>query len=145
MKRNNDYIWGSEYDWPACDKYGYIGIFLTAGGSYAPLSCINNLKIFDLVLKYISKLPQMNCYSTIKSSKDPSSFFTKGCFIYDGDFNGGPYSLEVKPSMLLHIDMIDPVIKSILKVNCFRSISFHEINQITKSTIIEDIEYAYCE
>ncbi|MBU1219015.1 hypothetical protein KKF34_02030 [Myxococcota bacterium] len=138
---------GTEHVWPACDKLGNIAVFVTAGGGYAPITYIKNFKIFELVLEYLSKLPIVNnAYIEYKLDssylKNPFSLVNKGVFIFDSDSFGCPYKMVEAPNTLVNLNEIDPVINSILSLNCFKSISFLETVKIKKSLIVEDIEVA---
>src|SRR5215470_2211722 len=91
-------IQGLEYDWLAIDSEGYIALFSTAGGGYAPHAFLQDVEAFDAAIASIISQPA--CTTTACSRELPTGLTNtwklmaeRGIFAFDSDPVGGPYRL----------------------------------------------------
>lgn len=102
-------ILGYEYDWLATDVNGFVALFSTAGGGYAPEEFLRDTDAHDMALDAILAIPETT-RARFAPQLPPNLKNTwqlvaaRGLFAYDSDPHGGPYRQVAAPVMPIHID-----------------------------------------
>lgn len=87
---------GLEYDWLACDGWGHVALFSTAGGSHAPAELLQDPDAYDRAIQALLSLPA-HTQPLFAPSLSPglrndwAEVARRGLFAFDGDPNGGDY------------------------------------------------------
>ena len=87
---------GFEHDWLACDPMGHVGMFATAGGSYAPVGYLRATELYGRAFQELLALPEQTEVLSAPLLKPGLTntwrdLALRGLFGFDGAFNGGAY------------------------------------------------------
>jgi hypothetical protein len=100
---------GSEYDWIALDRDGFVGFFSTAGGGYAPEAFLEDVDAFDRAIAAMLRRPAStaarSCVSVPNEAGNDWRFMAeRGVFGFDADLHGGPYRRVAVPERAIRVD-----------------------------------------
>ncbi|HRI68578.1 MAG TPA: hypothetical protein PK156_30325 [Polyangium sp.] len=125
-EKSPEEIHGLEYDWLACDANGFVGLFSTAGGGYAPREFLLDTEAHDEALDAILELPA-STEARFAPKLLPNLQNTwqlvaeRGLFAFDSDSHGGPYRQVAAPVVPIQIEKLpEPVRKLVGSINLQR-------------------------
>ncbi|WP_438002738.1 hypothetical protein WME89_27690 [Sorangium sp. So ce321] len=95
-------ILGMEFDWLASDADGYVALFSTAGGGYAPDEFLRDTDAHDAAIDVVLASPA-STVARFAPELAPGLKNTwrmvaeRGLFAFDSDPHGGPYRMVAAP------------------------------------------------
>ncbi|XYH92482.1 hypothetical protein ACMHYB_31965 [Sorangium sp. So ce1128] len=95
-------IAGMEFDWLASDADGYVALFSTAGGGYAPDEFLRDTDAHDAAIDAVLASPA-STVARFAPELPPGLKNTwrmvaeRGLFAFDSDPHGGPYRMVAAP------------------------------------------------
>ncbi|KYG01202.1 hypothetical protein BE20_53390 [Sorangium cellulosum] len=101
--RSADEILGLEFDWLASDADGYVALFSTAGGGYAPDELLRDTDAHDAAIDAVLASPA-STVARVAQELPPGLKNTwrmvaeRGLFAFDSDPHGGPYRMVAAPA-----------------------------------------------
>lgn len=101
--KSADEILGLEFDWLASDADGYVALFSTAGGGYAPDEFLRDTDAHDAAIDAILASPA-STVARFAPELPPGLKNTwrmvaeRGLFAFDSDPHGGPYRVVAAPA-----------------------------------------------
>ena len=139
-KRAED-IQGYEYDWLACDEHGYVAMFSTAGGGYAPKEFLAATDRYDEALDLLKSGGAITSASIAPHVAEglPNTWkdlAERGIFSYDSDVTGRPYHLVGAPTTPVHIDELHPLVAGVVKRIVLRGVRLGQQARILREDIV---------
>lgn len=101
--KSADEILGLEFDWLASDADGYVALFSTAGGGYAPDEFLRDTDAHDAAIDAVLASPA-STVARFAPELPPGLKNTwrmvaeRGLFAFDSDPHGGPYRVVAAPA-----------------------------------------------
>ncbi|WP_437789996.1 hypothetical protein [Sorangium sp. So ce693] len=101
--KSADEILGLEFDWLASDADGYVALFSTAGGGYAPDEFLRDTDAHDAAIDAVLASPA-STVARFAPELPPGLKNTwrmvaeRGLFVFDSDPHGGPYRMVAAPA-----------------------------------------------
>lgn len=101
--KSADEILGLEFDWLASDADGYVALFSTAGGGYAPDEFLRDTDAHDAAIDAVLASPA-STVARFAPELPPGLKNTwrmvaeRGLFAFDSDPHGGPYRMVAAPA-----------------------------------------------
>ncbi|WP_437322431.1 hypothetical protein [Sorangium sp. So ce394] len=101
--RSANEILGLEFDWLASDADGYVALFSTAGGGYAPGEFLQNTDAHHAAIDAVLASP-VSTVARFAQDLPPELQNTwrmvaeRGLFAFDSDPHGGPYRMVAAPA-----------------------------------------------
>lgn len=101
--KSADEILGLEFDWLASDADGYVALFSTAGGGYAPDEFLRDTDAHDAAIDAVLASPA-STVARFAPEIPPGLKNTwrmvaeRGLFAFDSDPHGGPYRVVAAPA-----------------------------------------------
>lgn len=96
-------ILGLEFDWLASDADGFVALFSTAGGGYAPDEFLRDTDAYDAAIDVVLGSPA-STVARFAPELPPGLKNTwrmvaeRGLFAFDSDPHGGPYRMVAAPA-----------------------------------------------
>ncbi|WP_437805206.1 hypothetical protein [Sorangium sp. So ce1078] len=96
-------ILGLEFDWLASDADGFVALFSTAGGGYAPDEFLRDTDAHDAAIDVVLASPASTA-ARFAPELPPGSKNTwrmvaeRGLFAFDSDHHGRPYRMVAAPA-----------------------------------------------
>lgn len=134
---------GWEYDWLACDADGHAALFSTAGGSYAPEEFLRDTDAHEEAIKAILASPAWTTARFAPPEVRPDLENTwrlvaeRGLFAFDGEFNGGPYTLVAAPEIPAQTAQLPAIVSDVLRRLELRHVRFAEDSVISAQTLMQ--------
>ncbi|MDC0676493.1 hypothetical protein [Sorangium atrum] len=100
--KSADEILGLEFDWLASDADGYVALFSTAGGGYAPDEFLRDTDAHDAAIDAVLASPA-STVARFAPELPPGlknmwrMVAERGLFAFDSDPHGGPYRVVAAP------------------------------------------------
>ena len=134
-------IQGYEYDWIACDEYGRVAMFSTAGGGYAPRAFLADTDKYDEALE---ALMERDVFTSARQAPTVAEGLAntwkelaeRGVFSYDSDPLGGPYRLVGVPEAPVLCSALDPAVSDVVRRVELGGIELGKDETITREDII---------
>jgi hypothetical protein len=140
MRKTAIEIQGFEYDWLACDAEGHVGLFATAGGSYAPAAFLQDTEAFEAAIQMILTLPILAepVFAPAlvpKSDNTWTEMALRGVFGFDGTPNGGPYEQLSVPARPIRLsDLPEPAANIVARI-VLHNVSFSTASVVNEETL----------
>ncbi|WP_437604622.1 hypothetical protein WMF20_25665 [Sorangium sp. So ce834] len=122
-EKSADEILGLEFDWLASDADGYVALFSTAGGGYAPDELLRDTDAHDAAIDAVLASPA-STVARFAQELPPGLKNTwrmvaeRGLFAFDSDPHGGPYRMVAAPADPIRIfDLPTSVIGIVQRLN----------------------------
>ena len=139
-KKSADEIRGFEYDWIACDVDGFVGLFSTAGGGYAPPEFLLDTHAHDAAIDAILELP-VSTEARFAPKVLPNLQNTwqlvaeRGFFAFDSDPHGGPYRQVAAPRAPIHVDQLPQSVRTVARALTLKRVRF-DIHSIVSADLL---------
>lgn len=109
--KSGEDIQGYEYDWLGCDEDGFVALFSTAGGGYAPPAYLRDTDSHARAIDALLALPVSTSTSFHPSlaahlENTWKLVAERGLYAYDSDPHGGPYHLVAAPEIPIRLDAL---------------------------------------
>lgn len=108
-------VLGFEYDWLARDADGYVALFCTAGGGYAPPGLLDDPDAHHAACEAALAMPQTT--SGTLADEDHQRVWLgmveRGAYVFDADSFGGDYRRIGAPNHPLNIDAFPAAVREV--------------------------------
>jgi len=138
-------IEGYEYDWIACDEDGFVGMFSTAGGGYAPVAYLAETDLHQEAVDEVLRRDKVTSAdmspSVAEGLQNPwKELAERGVFSYDADYTGEPYRLVGVPTAPVRLDELHLLTEKVVMGVVLRGIKFGKSITVTREDIIRSEE-----
>lgn len=128
-EKSAEEIQGFEYDWIASDAKGFVALFSTAGGGYAPPAFLRDTEGHDAAIDVILALPattQPRFAPTLPMHLQNTwqQVAERGLFAFDADPHGGAYRQVAAPVSPIHVDDLPPFARDVARALCLPHVEF---------------------
>jgi hypothetical protein len=133
-------ILGLEYDWLASDAKGFVALFTTAGGGYAPAEFLQDTDAHDIAIDIILNL-SASCEARFAPRLPPNLKNTwrmvaeRGLFAFDSDPHGGPYRQVAAPVDPIHIEDLPQSVRDLVRTLSLQRVCFPDHTVITADAL----------
>ncbi|WP_437719848.1 hypothetical protein [Sorangium sp. So ce861] len=128
-EKSADDILGLEFDWLASDADGYVALFSTAGGGYAPDEFLRDTDAHDAAIDAVLAWPA-STVARFAPELPPGLKNTwrlvaeRGLFAFDSDPHGGPYRMVAAPADPVRIFDLPRIVIGIVECLKLRQVRF---------------------
>jgi hypothetical protein len=123
---------GFEFDWLASDADGYVALFSTAGGGFAPLPFLQNpdahqMAIDELLAGPASTTARFAPEFTAARQNTWRLVAERGLYAYDSGAHGGAYRLLAAPSVPVRVAALPAAAREVVGSIRFQHLRFSEL------------------
>lgn len=122
-------ILGLEFDWLASDADGFVALFSTAGGGYAPDEFLRDTDAYDAAIEVVLASPA-STVARFAPELPPGLKNTwrmvaeRGLFAFDSDPHGGPYRIVAAPADPIRIVDLSRLVIDVVERLKLRQVRF---------------------
>jgi hypothetical protein len=133
-------IRGLEFDWLAVDAAGFVALFSTAGGGYAPEKFREDTTMYDAAIGAILAL-SANTAAVCKRELPNGLQNTwklvaeRGLFAFDSDPNGGPYERIAAPATPIEVSLLPTEVAVVATRIVYSNIFFESYTELTDAEL----------
>ena len=134
-EKSADEIVGLEFDWLASDADGYLALFSTAGGGYAPEEFLRDTNAHDAAIDVILASPASTTarFAPVLPPGLKNTWHMvaeRGLFAFDSDPHGGPYRLVAAPTAPIRAANLPPLAAEVVGLLRLRHLRFTQLSVV---------------
>jgi hypothetical protein len=127
-RRDPDSILGTDHDWLACDRAGFVAGFWSAGGRLIPEAIHDVLDAHWDAVQEILKLP-----TDVHTPGDELA--ARGVFVFDSSFFDDPYRVMAAPVRPRRLDELPATVAEVARAVRFMELTFLELAQFPEEIL----------
>jgi hypothetical protein len=139
--KSADDIVGWDVEWLACDADDHVGLFITAGGGYAPGEFLRDTDAHEAAIDAILALPASTTARFAPELRPGvvnqwRLVAERGLFAFDSDASGGPYRLEAAPETPVLATELPASVANVLRDLQYGNLHFATLTGISSESLL---------